>query len=95
MLGVVYVPVSDVCYAGFSSASSNISLTGTLSTGTDRYTDSYAVKISSNTSVDIKARCAQAMVSAGLPIEVLASRHHRADAVDRLCAKIEAQWGQT
>ena len=52
-------------------------------------------KTSSNNSVDIKARCAQAMVSAGLPIEVLASRHHRADAVDRLCAKIEAQWGQT
>jgi 3'(2'), 5'-bisphosphate nucleotidase len=85
VLGVVYVPVSDVCYAGFSSVSPNMGLTGTLSTGTDRYTDSY----------DIKARCAQAMVSAGLPIEVLASRHHRADAVDRLCAKIEAQWGQT
>ena len=95
VLGVVYVPVSDVCYAGFSSVSPNIGLTGTLSTGTDRYTDSYAIKISSNNSVDIKARCAQAVVSAGLPIEVLASRHHRADAVDRLCAKIEAQWGQT
>jgi 3'(2'), 5'-bisphosphate nucleotidase len=95
VLGVVYVPVSDVCYAGCSLASLNMGLSGILSKDTDQYTKSYACKVLSNNRVVIKVRCAQALVNAGLPIEVLASRHHRADAVDRLCAKIEARWGQT
>ncbi len=88
VLGVVYVPVSDVCYAGCSLASLNMGLSGILSKDTDQYTKSYACKVLSNNRVVIKVRCAQALVNAGLPIEVLASRHHRAVAVDRLCSKI-------
>ncbi|MFT7492193.1 MAG: 3'(2'), 5'-bisphosphate nucleotidase [Pseudohongiellaceae bacterium] len=96
VLGVVYVPVHDVCYAGCHSANSRIALNDALSvksTDIDLYTHSYACKISNSHRVDIQARCAQARIDAGLPIEVLASRHHRADAVDTLCNKIKAQWG--
>ena len=96
VLGVVYVPVGDVCYAGCHSASFSINLSGALSvnsTDIDLYTHSCAYKISNNYRVDIQARSAQARVDVGLPIEVLASRHHRADAVDTLCDKIKAEWG--
>lgn len=107
VLGVVYVPVSDVCYAGFSTDSSSelfsehssdLSLESSSTDSNISFsanTDKYACKISNNNRVDIKARCAQRLVSAGSPIEVVASRHHRADAVDIFCAKINAQWGQT
>ena len=99
VLGVVYVPVSDVCYAGFSKEpsleNSSADLNNSFSANTDKYTDKYACKISNNKIVDIKVRCAQKLVSEGALIEVLASRHHRADAVDTLCATINAQWGQT
>lgn len=93
VLGVVYVPVSNICYAGFSiEPTSELSLE---TSSADKHTHKYACKISTDKIVNIKARCAQKLVSAALPIEVLASRHHRADAVDTFCAKIDAQWGQT
>ena len=111
VLGVVYVPVSDVCYAGFSTKaptaisselsleSSSIDLSNSVGAHVDKYTDKhthkYACKISNDNRVDIKTRCAQRLVGEGSPIEVVASRHHRADAVDIFCAKINAQWGQT
>ncbi len=61
VLGVVYVPVHDVCYAGCHSANSRIALNDALSvksTDIDLYTHSYACKISNSHSVDIPARCA-------------------------------------
>jgi 3'(2'), 5'-bisphosphate nucleotidase len=113
VLGVVYVPVGDVCYAGFSADTSesskitsessiqssdthsNISVSPNKSVFVNKNIHKYACKISANGIVDIKARSIQGLVSAGLPIEVVASRHHRAEAVDTLCAKINTEWGQT
>jgi 3'(2'), 5'-bisphosphate nucleotidase len=115
VLGVVYVPVGDVCYAGFSAetasessskitvklsdhgsdAASNISLSTQKTPYVDKNIHKYACKISANGIVDIKVRSPQRQVSAGLPIDVVASRHHRADAIDTLCAKINTDWGQT
>ena len=98
VLGVVYVPVSDICYAACSpvTLSSDSGDVSTVRSDTsDRYSQAYACKISGSNRVDLKVRCAQKLVSVGLPIEILASRHHRADAVDTLCTKIEAQWGRT
>jgi 3'(2'), 5'-bisphosphate nucleotidase len=95
VLGVVYVPVSDVCYAGFSKEPSLENFSDDLNNSFSTNTDKYACKISNSKIVNIKVRCAQKLVSKGELIEVVASRHHRADAVDTLCATINAQWGQT
>ncbi len=55
----------------------------------------FACKILAGKQLDISARLAQAHLDSGLPLEVVASRHHRAEAVDKLCATINATWGQT
>jgi len=76
VLGVVHVPVSNVSYAGFTTAGGNC-----------------AFKVLPKQKVDIIVRSAQERVESGLSLDVVASRHHRAETVSTLCEQINTVWG--
>lgn len=54
-----------------------------------------AFKVSPKHKVDIAVRSAQERIDNGLSLDVVASRHHRGEAVSVLCEKINAAWGAT
>ena len=69
---------------------SNVSYAGFSGVETTR-----AFKISSSQQVDIAVRSAGERIDNSLAVEVVASRHHRAQAVSTLCEKITTTWGET
>ncbi|WP_369413308.1 3'(2'),5'-bisphosphate nucleotidase CysQ [Microbulbifer sediminum] len=79
VLGVVYVPVLNITYAGCRDAGG----------------EGMAFKRTAEGEQQIRVRSVRERLDAGKPVELVASRSHGAGAVDQLLARIEGELGQT
>ncbi|MCW8126278.1 3'(2'),5'-bisphosphate nucleotidase CysQ [Microbulbifer halophilus] len=79
VLGVVYVPVLDITYAGCRGGADS---------------EAVAFKRTADGETPIRVRALQPRLDAGEPVELVASRSHGAGAVDRLVERIESAVGE-
>ncbi|WP_250461389.1 3'(2'),5'-bisphosphate nucleotidase CysQ [Microbulbifer litoralis] len=80
VLGVVYVPVLDITYAGCKGDADG--------------EQGVAFKRTADGETPISARALQPRLDAGEPVELVASRSHGAGAVDQLVERIESSVGE-
>ncbi|UHQ57110.1 3'(2'),5'-bisphosphate nucleotidase CysQ [Microbulbifer sp. YPW16] len=79
VLGVVYVPVLNITYAGCRDAGGK----------------GVAFKRTADGEQPIRVRSVRERLDAGQPVELVASRSHGAGAVDKLLERIEGELGKT